>query len=105
MKRKSIRNKLALAALLLALMSSATTKAYGQIDEFYSSGINGGHWDGFGFGTIDDNENNENIGTWTNFQQDDPTPIGGGLLVLAASGVCYAAFKRRPTTQKKGKEK
>ena len=30
---------------------------------------------------------------------EDETPLGGGLLILAASGVCYAAAKNRKNSK------
>lgn len=113
MKSKKMRSLMPAAALLLAL--TLPPAAYGQSDGFFNNadgarggnGIsggwngvngsgNGGSWNGVnGFG---------NGGSWNDINgggdgaawngMEDETPVGGGLLVLALSGVCYAGAKR-----------
>ena len=92
MRFKKIRCIMPAAALLLAL--SASPAAYGQKDGFFnnadgvrSGGDAGTSWNGMAGGGAD-------AGTSWNGME-DATPLGGGLLILAASGVCYAAAKNR----------
>lgn len=84
MKTKKIR--IALAAVLLALTMSGAD-AYGQNDNFFSSWNEGGDSRTEENGTV----NASGEASWTGFQD---APVGGGLLILAASGMCYAGIKR-----------
>ena len=82
MKTKKIR--IALAAVLLALTVSGAD-AYGQNDNFFST------WNEGGDSRETETVNSSDEASWTGFQD---APVGGGLLILAASGVCYAGIKR-----------
>ena len=124
-RRKRIRDMMASALLLLALLFPSA--AVGQSDSFFyidegnlrnvesygswlGMGDNtGGYgsWDGFGFGIyateasasgtwngFDITANgSEGSATWEGFEDGNPLPAGGGLLVLALSGVCYVWLK------------
>ena len=110
MKSKKMRGVMSAAALLLAL--TLPPAAHGQSDGFFSNaggmrdgdnvswngisgGGNGGSWNGVSGGG--------NGGSWNDINGDgdgaawngmeDETPVGGGLLVLTAVGVCYAAAR------------
>ena len=111
MKSKKIRGVMSAAALLLALLLPCAA-AHGQSDGFFSNagGVrdggnvswndinsfgNGVSWNGVSFGG--------NGGSWNDVNGDgdgaawngmeDEMPVGGGLLVLTAAGVCYAAAR------------
>lgn len=97
--RKKIRDRIALAAVLLVLTMSCAC-VYGQgngTDGFFNNGggyrngdddYNGASWDNFG------GDGTGNGASWDGFGSGDITPVGGGLLILAASGACYAGIKR-----------
>ena len=112
MKSKKIRGVMSAAALLLAL--TLPPSAHGQSDGFFNNadgtrdgnGIsggwngvngsgNGGSWNdingGGNGGSWNDINGNGNGAVWNGLN--DATPVGGGLLVLALSGVCYAAAR------------
>ena len=112
MRFKKIRCIMSAAALLLSL--ALPTAAYGQSDGFFNNadgardgnGIsggwngvngsgNGGSWNGINGGGNGGSWNDINGGgdgaSWHGME--DETPLGGGLLVLALSGVCYAAAR------------
>ena len=111
MKSKKIRGVMSAAALLLAL--TLPPAAHGQSDGFFSNaggvrdGGNGGSWNsvnGSGNGGSWNNVNGGGSGgSWNDVNGDgdgaawngmeDETPVGGGLLVLTAAGVCYAAAR------------
>ncbi len=88
------------AALLLAL--SVPPATYGQSDGFFNNadGVrdgSGGCWNdinggGNGGSWNDINGDGNGGATWNGME--DETPVGGGLLVLTAAGVCYAGIKR-----------
>ena len=108
MKSKKIRGVMSAAALLLAL--TLPPAAHGQSDGFFSNagsvrdgngGVNGGAtWLGFegdaggGATWLGFEEDAGGGATWQGFEDGD-APLGGGLLVLALSGVCYAGAKRK----------
>ena len=84
------KKTIASAALLLMLAMPAAQNTYGQ----------GGGADGFLFSNNGGSrDNGEGDVTWeggfTASGTDGNTPVGSGLLVLAASGACYAALKVR----------
>ena len=110
MRFKKMRCIMPAAALLLAL--ALPPAAFGQSDGFFNNadGVrsgnnvswndinsfgNGVSWNGVSFGG--------NGGSWNDVNGDgdgaawngmeDETPVGGGLLVLTAAGVCYAAAR------------
>ena len=60
-----------------------------------AGGNNGGSWNGMAGGNNGGSWNDINGGgdgaSWNGME--DETPLGGGLLVLALSGVCYAGAK------------
>ncbi|MCQ2306232.1 MAG: hypothetical protein MJ000_01535 [Bacteroidales bacterium] len=85
MKTKKIR--IALAAVLLALTVSGAD-AYGQNDNFFSTWNEGGDSRTEENGTV----NASGEASWGDGFQN--APVGGGLLILAASGMCYAGIKR-----------
>ena len=62
-----------------------------------SAGNNGVFWNsvngGGNGGSWNDINGNGDGASWNGME--DETPLGGGLLILAASGVCYAAAKNR----------
>ncbi|MCQ2316670.1 MAG: hypothetical protein MJZ85_08345 [Bacteroidales bacterium] len=118
MKSKKIRGVMSAAALLLAL--TLPPAAHGQsdgpfsnADGFFSNadgvrngynggswnnvngGGNGGSWNGIsggGNGVSWNDVNGDGDGAAWNGMEDE-TPVGGGLLVLTAAGVCYAAAR------------
>ena len=111
MKSKKMRGVMPVAALLLAL--TLPPAAHGQSDGFYYiedalRDADGGSWDdidGVGNGISWDDINSFGNGvSWDDINgggngaawngMDDETPVGGGLLVLMAAGVCYAGAKR-----------
>ena len=83
MKTKKIR--IALAAVLLALTVSGAD-AYGQNDNFFST------WNEGGDSRETETVNSSDGASWGEGFQN--APVGGGLLILAASGMCYAGIKR-----------
>ena len=124
MKSKKMRGVMSAAALLLALtlppaahgqsdgffnnadgVRNGNNVSWNDINSFgngvswnsVSAGNNGVFWNGMNGGG--------NGGSWNDMNGDgggaswngmeDETPLGGGLLILAASGVCYAAAKNR----------
>lgn len=113
MKVKRIKGKIAAAALLLAL--TLPPSAHGQSDGFFNNadamrdGGNGGSWNdissGGNGGSWNDISGGGNGGSWNDINGNgngngavwnglnDATPVGGGLLVLTAAGVCYAAAR------------
>lgn len=82
MKVKRIKGKIAAAALLLALLSPCAA-AYGQSDGFFSNAD----------GVRDGNQDATWYATWEGMKSNE-TPVGGGLLVLTAAGLCYAGAKK-----------
>ena len=109
-KFKKMRGMMSVAALLLALTLSPA--AHGQSDGFFSNA--GGVRDGgnvswndinsFGNGVSWNDINGGGDGvSWNDINgggdgaawngMEDETPVGGGLLVLTAAGVCYAAAR------------
>ena len=113
MRGKRIKVKIAPAALLLVLLASCGD-AFGQSDGFFNNaggardgnyngvdwngligGGNGGYWNNIYGGNDGGSWNDINGGgdgaSWNGME--DETPLGGGLLILAASGVCYAAAR------------
>ena len=106
MKSKKIRGVMSAAALLLAL--TLPPAAHGQSDGFFSNaggvrdgngGVNGGGATLLGFeedaaGLLGFEEDAAGGATLQGFDNGD-VPLGGGLLVLALSGVCYAGAKRK----------
>ena len=120
MRGKRIKVKIAPAALLLALLVSCGD-AFGQSDGFFNNadgvrsgnyngvdwngligGGNGGYWNNI-YGVDDGGSWNDIYGdgdggaAWNGME--DETPVGGGLLVLAVSGLCYGAVKTRRTRE------
>ena len=98
MRFKKIRCIMSAAALLLAL--ALPPAAFGQSDGFFNNadGVrsgNDGSWNGMAGGNDGGSWNDINGGgdgaSWNGME--DATPLGGGLLVLALSGVCYAGAK------------
>lgn len=115
MRIKKKSGMMPVAALLLAL--AAPPSASGQFDSFFyidESDYRGGgdasgtgSWVGLGDNTggtgswLGFGENAEGGATWEGFEDGDPLPTGGGLLVLALSGACYAVAKRRESRKLK----
>ena len=108
MRFRKMRDIIATAALLLAL--AVPSAAYGQTttDNFFNVNDDGhrggstggtGSWLGLGENTggtgswLGFGENTGGEATWSGFEDGGETPLGGGLLVLALSGVCYGAAK------------
>ena len=96
MKCKKMRDVIASAALLLALAvpSAATGQSidnffYLNDSEYRDNDNTGGTGSWLNFG-----ENPAGEATWEGFEEGNPLPTGGGLLVLALSGACYAGAKR-----------
>lgn len=85
--RKKIKDKIALAAVLLALTMPCTC-AYRQgngTDGFFNNGV--------GFRDGDDDYNGV---SWGNFNNTSPeADLGGGLALLTVAGFGYACAKRR----------
>ena len=110
-----MRSLMSAAALLLALLSPCAA-AYGQSDGSFSNA--NGKSDGFfsNAGGVRDGNGGVNGGgaTLLGFEEDagggatlqgfedGDVPLGGGLLVLALSGVCYAGAKRKKGERLKG---
>lgn len=106
MKSKKMRGVMSAAVLLLAL--TLPPAAHGQSDGFFSNaggmrggngGVNGGGATLLGFeedaaGLLGFEEDAAGGATLQGFDNGD-VPLGGGLLVLALSGVCYAGAKRK----------
>ena len=110
MRFRKMRDIIASAALLLAL--TLPPSAHGQSDGFFNNadgvrnGGNGGSWNdisgGGNGGSWNDINGGGNGGSWDDINGNgavwnglnDATPVGGGLLVLTAAGVCYAGIKR-----------
>ena len=66
-----------------------------------NGGGNGGYWNGInggGNGGCWNDVNGDGDGAAWNGMEDE-TPVGGGLLVLAVSGLCYGAVKTRRTRE------
>lgn len=111
MKNRKMRSLMSAAVLLLALLSPCAA-AYGQSDGPFSNadgffnnadgvrdgngGVNGGGATLLGF-----EEDAAGGATLQGFDNGD-VPLGGGLLVLALSGVCYAGAKRKKGERLKG---
>ncbi len=99
MKNRKMRSLMSAAVLLLALLSPCAA-AHGQSDGPFSNA--NGKSDGF-FSNAGGVRNGGNGGSWNDVNGDgdgaawngmeDETPVGGGLLVLTAAGVCYAAAR------------
>ncbi len=85
MRNKNKRKGGMIATALVLLALSASPAAYGQKDGFFSNadGIRGGGGDVAG----------GQEATWDGMKSND-TPVGGGLLVLTAAGLCYAGAKK-----------
>ena len=121
--RKLIRYMVVPAVLLLALMLPGAV-SYGQkngifdISGPFDGGMDGTRndrlgsstgfgdvWNGGGisWGGFGDADGNANIVQWQGFEDSDnpSAPVGSGLLILAASGVCYAAAKRGRMSNKR----
>ena len=114
MNRIHISKTVALA-LAFAAVTAAPPSLKAQSDGFISNGAEirdgyGGTWNGMSGGGGNGGSWNGmngggNGGSWNDMNGDgggaswngmeDETPLGGGLLILAASGVCYAAAKNR----------
>ncbi len=93
MKVKRIKGKIAAAALLLALLSPCAA-AYGQSDGPFSNA--NGKSDGFfsnAGGVRDGDVDGGQEATWEGMKSNE-SPVGGGLLVLTAAGLCYAGAKK-----------
>ena len=86
MKSKKMRGVMSAAALLLAL--TLPPAAHGQSDGFFSNA--GGVRNGDNVSWNDINSFANGV-SWNGME--DETPVGGGLLVLTAAGVCYAAAR------------
>ena len=100
MKSKKMRGVMSVAALLLALTLSPA--AHGQSDGFFNNAD--GARDGNGIsGSWNSVNGSGSGGSWNDINgggdgaawngMEDETPVGGGLLVLTAAGVCYAAAR------------
>ena len=90
MRFKKIRCIMSAAALLLAL--ALPPAAFGQSDGFFNNadGVRSGDGGNDG-GSWNDINGGGDGASWNGME--DETPLGGGLLILAASGVCYAAAR------------
>ncbi len=89
MKSKKMRGVMSAAALLLAL--TLPSAAHGQSDGFFNNA------DGF-FSNADGGVRDGDVGggqeaTWEGMKSNE-SPVGGGLLVLTAAGLCYAGAKK-----------
>ena len=97
MKSKKMRGVMSAAALLLAL--TLPPAAYGQPDGFFSNAggatLLGFEEDAGGGATLLGFEEDAGGGATLQGFEDGDAPLGGGLLVLALSGVCYAGAKRK----------
>ena len=123
-KSKKMRGVMSAAVLLLALLSPCAAAYgqsdgfFNNADGVRNGGNvswndinsfgNGVSWNGVNFGGNGVSWNGVNFGgngvSWNDVNGDgdgaawngmeDETPVGGGLLVLTAAGVCYAAAKK-----------
>ena len=92
-KMKAARRVAACALLLALLLPGAIALSQDSFvyieedvrDQDMPAGTSS--WLGFG-------ENTGGEATWEDFEDGNPLPTGGGLLVLALSGACYAGAKR-----------
>ena len=87
MRNKNNRRGGIIASALVLLALSASPAAYGQKDGFFSNadgGMRGGD-----VGEVNGNQE----ATWEGMNSNE-TPVGGGLLVLTAAGLCYAGAKK-----------
>ena len=115
MNRIHISKTVALA-LAFAAVTAAPPSLRAQSDGFIGNGveIRNGYGDNVSWNSVSAGNNGVfwngmngggNGGSWNDMNGDgggaswngmeDETPLGGGLLILAASGVCYAAAKNR----------
>lgn len=90
--RKKIRDKIALAAVLLALTTPCAC-AYGQSDGFFNSWQSYRNVDDFS-GDINNQSFGDDGNEITN-QTFGEAPLGGGMAILVASAAGYALLKRR----------
>ena len=99
-RKRKMRNKnkrrcgiIATALVLLAL--SASPAAYGQSDGPFSNanGKSDGFFSNAGGGMRDGDVGDGQEATWDGMKSNE-TPVGGGLLVLTAAGLCYAGAKK-----------
>lgn len=98
MKCKKMTKSVASAALLLALAFSSA--AVGQTDDYNPYGgatLLGFEEDAGGGVTLLGFEEDAGGGTTLQGFDNGDAPLGGGLLVLALSGVCYAGAKKLKT--------
>ena len=70
----------------------------GQWNGMNGDGNGGGQWNGM-------NDDGSGGGAWWIGMEDDSVPVGDGLLMLAVSGVCYAAAKCRKNSRNSKKLK
>ena len=107
MRFRKMRDVIAPALLLFALLVPSAAK--GQSDSFFyideddyrggTAAGGAGSWLGIGDNTggtgswLGFGENTEGEASWVGFEDGDPLPTGGGLLVMALSGACYAGTK------------
>ena len=86
MRNKNKRRCGIIATALVLLALAASPAAYGQKDGFFSNADGGMR-----------EEASEVFGnqeaTWEGMKSNE-TPVGGGLLVLTAAGLCYAGAKK-----------
>lgn len=83
MRNKNNRRGGIIASALVLLALSASPAAYGQSDGFFSNAD----------GVRDGNQDATWYATWEGMKSNE-TPVGGGLLVLTAAGLCYAGAKK-----------
>ena len=93
-KSKKMRGVMSAAVLLLALLSPCAA-AYGQSDGPFSNanGKSDGFFSNAGGGMRDGDVGDGQEATWDGMKSNE-TPVGGGLLVLTAAGLCYAGAKK-----------
>ena len=94
MRFRKMRDIVSVAALLLALLFPSAAK--GQSDSFFyidESEYRGGTAAGGAGSWLGLGDNTGGEASWVGFEDGDPLPTGGGLLVMALSGVCYGAMR------------
>ena len=84
MRSKKMRCIMSAAALLLSL--ALPTAAFGQSDGFFNNADGGMREE---VGEVTGNQE----ATWNGMNSNE-SPVGGGLLVLTAAGLCYAGAKK-----------
>ena len=107
-KRKVLALSMVLAAMLICPASVSAQGLFGgpSTDEGYNGGqsmLSPGNRGGVGLGNATQNyPTTDPLGMGTGFggaNQENPTPIGGGIVVLMAAGASYVLLKKKGEKQ------